>query len=109
MTVDGVHDAARCQAVTRLKEKGGDEVNQAKARVLNDLDEGRVQITWQDVVTGAALEEVDAVERVVVVVDAFIGRGDPCLERWTDPGNELAAFALQEVDIAVEICIDGHR
>lgn len=76
--------------------------------MLQDPDEGCVVVPRQHVVALAALEEVDAVKVVALLVYVFLSRGNTRPQQRTDPGEELRCPILEEDDFVVEWLVDLH-
>ena len=76
--------------------------------MLQNPDEGCVVVPRQHVVALAALEEVDAVKVVALLVYVFLSRGDTRPQQRTDPGEELRRPVLEEDDFIVEWLVDLH-
>ena len=90
-------------------EQGGDDVEEADTGVIENFEVRYVGIHRQDIVAGARLHEVDAVERVTFVVDVFVRGGDTRLEKRTDPGNESMVLVFKEVHPGIDLLINVYR
>lgn len=92
--------------VTRLAYKSGDEVDEAEACMLKDLNERCICVLGQYILTASTLQEVDSVKWIVLMVDSFLGGDDTRLEHRTDPGDETIRFTFQKVDLFVNVFVN---